>query len=69
MKRKSRHPNFDQMLELLRAHGFDVAPYPGVPGGVLVSKHGVGAVLAPPQRGVKMRRARRLFSAVHPGIW
>ena len=32
MKRKSAHPNFDQTLELLRAHGFEVAPFAGVPG-------------------------------------
>ncbi len=51
MKRKSRHPNFDQMLELLRAHGFEVAPFTGSPEGVLVSKHGVGAVLTPPAKG------------------
>jgi hypothetical protein len=45
MARKSRNPNFDQMLEILRAHSFDVAPFAGVSGGVLVSKHGAGAVL------------------------
>jgi hypothetical protein len=47
MARKSRNPNFDQTLENLRAHSFDVAPYAGVAGGVLVSKHGAGAVLVP----------------------
>lgn len=47
MARKSRNPNFDQTLEKLRAHSFDVAPYPEVAGGVLVSKHGAGAVLVP----------------------
>ena len=50
MKKKSTHPDFDQTLELLRAHSFDVAPYAGVAGGMLVSKHGVGAVLVPPRR-------------------
>ncbi len=45
MAKKSRHPNFDQMLEILRTHSFDVSPYPGVAGGVLVSKHGAAAVL------------------------
>ena len=50
MKKRSPHPNFDQTLELLRAHSFDVAPHSGAPGGVLVSKHGVGAVLVPPRR-------------------
>ncbi len=49
MSRKSSNPNFDQTLENLRAHGFDVTPYAGVAGSVLVSKHGAGAVLAPSQ--------------------
>jgi hypothetical protein len=49
MARKTRNPNFDQALELLRAHSFDVAPFPGVAGGVLVSKHGAAAVLVPAQ--------------------
>ena len=42
---KLHTPNFDQMLEILRAHDFDVEPFAGVPGGFLVSKHGAGAVL------------------------
>jgi hypothetical protein len=45
MRQQSRHPNFEQTLDLLRAHSFDVAPFAGVAGGVLVSKHGAGAVL------------------------
>ena len=49
MARKSRNPNFDQTLEKLRAHSFDVAPYSGVAGAVLVSRHGAGAVLVPCQ--------------------
>jgi hypothetical protein len=49
MKRKSRNSNFDQTLELLRARSFDVAPYAGVAGAVVVSKHGAGAVLVPGQ--------------------
>jgi len=49
MARKSRNPNFDQTLENLRAHSFDVAPFAGVAGAVLVSKHGAGAVLVPGQ--------------------
>lgn len=47
MTKKSRHPNFDQTLEILRAHSFEVAPFAGAAGGVLVSKHGAGAVLVP----------------------
>jgi len=47
MARKSRNPNFDQTLEILRAHSFNVAPYAGVAGGMLVTKYGAGAVLVP----------------------
>jgi len=42
MTGKSRNSNFDQTLEILRAHSFDVEPCAGVAGGVLVSKHGAG---------------------------
>ncbi|MDR3752141.1 MAG: hypothetical protein P4K94_11725 [Terracidiphilus sp.] len=45
MSRKSRNPNFDQTVETLRAHSFDITPYAGVAGGVLVSKYGAAAVL------------------------
>jgi hypothetical protein len=47
MKKKSRHPNFDQTLELLRTHGFDVSPSGAVAGGFLVSRDGVAAILVP----------------------
>jgi hypothetical protein len=45
MTKKSRHPNFDQTLDILRSHSFQVAPYDGIPGGFLVSKDGAAAVL------------------------
>ena len=45
MSRNTRNPNFNQTLEMLRAHSFDVAPSTEIAGGVLVSKHGAGAVL------------------------
>lgn len=67
MKRKSTHPNFDQTLKLLRAHSFDVTPYPGAEGGVLVSKDGVGAVLAPAPKN-KNPDDPAVAYAVHPGI-
>jgi len=51
MARKSRNPNFDQSLELLRTHGFEVQPFPAIAGGVLVSKHGAGAVPVKPVEG------------------
>lgn len=47
MVRKSRNPNFDQTLEILRAHSFDVRPQPGVADSVLASKYGAAAVIAP----------------------
>jgi hypothetical protein len=45
MARKLPKPTFDQTLETLRAQAFEVTPYAGVPGGMLVSKHGAAAVL------------------------
>ena len=45
MAPKPHNPDFDQTLKILRAHSFDVAPFAEVAGGVLVSKHGAGAVL------------------------
>jgi hypothetical protein len=45
MSRKIRNPNFDQTLKTLSAHAFELAPYVEFAGGVLVSKHGAGAVL------------------------
>lgn len=54
MKKKSRHPNFDQTLEILRTNGFEVVPCTGIPGGSLVSKDGVGAVLVPQGDGTAM---------------
>ena len=36
-----------QMLDALRAHSFEVAPYNGIANGKMVSKDGVAAVLVP----------------------
>lgn len=47
MARKSHNPNFDQTLENLRSHGFEVTPFTGADGGMLVTKNGAGAVLVP----------------------
>jgi hypothetical protein len=47
MPRKTRNPNFEQLLEALRAHGFEVSPLAGVAEQVLVSKNGAAAVLTP----------------------
>ncbi len=62
MSRKSRNPNFIQTLEKLRAHSFDVAPSDEVAGGMLVSKHGAGAVLAASAKGAPAALA------VAPGV-
>lgn len=72
MARKSAHPSFDQVVETLRAHSFDVWPSKGVAGGVLVSKNGVGAVLVPAQ-GKAAKEAGQGFAspavfAESPGI-
>jgi hypothetical protein len=45
MKRKKISPGFLQILDLLRAHSFEVTPVPGHEGAMQVSKHGAGAVL------------------------
>jgi len=67
MKQKSGHPSFDQTLEVLRSHDFEVAPFAGVAGGALVSKHGAGAVLvAAPES--KNAEDSAVALAVHPGV-
>ena len=47
MARKSQILSFEQMLDVLRAHSFDVTPDKGVANGRMVSKGGVAAVLVP----------------------
>jgi hypothetical protein len=63
VSRKSRVPNFDQTLETLRAHSFDVTPWAEAAGGVLVTKHGAGAVLV-----ASADKAAPVAYAVHPGV-
>jgi hypothetical protein len=67
MARKSPVLSFEQILDKLRAHSFDVAPFAGVSGGMLVSKHGVGAVVVP---GVSESRTESGGTqlAVTPGV-
>jgi hypothetical protein len=67
MTRKSHTPNFEQMLEALRAHSFEVKPYKGVADGVVVSKGGVAAVLVPGKTNEKFEGGGALL-AVTPGI-
>jgi len=44
VRKKASKPNFEQIIEKLRAHAFHVEPSTEV-AGVLVTKHGAGAVL------------------------
>jgi hypothetical protein len=67
MARKSRTLNFEQMLDALRAHSFDVAPHNGVAGGTMVSKGGVGAVLVPGKTHERWESGGALL-AVTPGV-
>ena len=47
MPRKSLRQSFDQVMESVRSHGFEVSAFAGVRGGQLVSKFGAAAVLVP----------------------
>ena len=66
MRRKLLHRSSEETLASLRACGFEVTPYAGVAGGVLVSKHGVGAVLAAAPHGEGEGDGATAF-AVPPG--
>jgi len=67
MARKSQTPNFQQMLDALRAHSFDVSPFQGVADGVMVSKGGVAAVLVPGKTNDRWESGGARL-AVTPGI-
>jgi len=67
MARKSQTPTFQQMLEALRAHSFDVTPYKGVADGVMVSKGGVAAVVVPGKTNDRWESGGARL-AVTPGI-
>ncbi len=59
MKRKSRNPGFEETLNTLRNHGFEVSPSGE---GQLVAKNGAAAVLAAGEKG-----SAAVF-AVGPGV-
>jgi hypothetical protein len=63
MARKPRKPSFDQTIQTLRTRSFDVTPYSGVAGGMLVSKQGLGAVLVPGSDSLDP-----VAFAIHPGV-
>jgi hypothetical protein len=62
LSRKTRKPNFEQIIETLRAHAFHVEPSTEI-AGMLVSKHGAGAVLV-----AAADKAAPVAYAVHPGV-
>lgn len=47
MARKSKNRSFEEMLDALRANGFDVTPSAAAPNGMQVSRNGVAAVVVP----------------------
>jgi hypothetical protein len=59
MKKKARQAGFDETLDVLRNHGFEVSTAKGTNSGTLVSKYGAGAVLVPGADGPEL--------AVRPG--
>jgi hypothetical protein len=67
MAKTPKKPSFDQALDILRSHSFDVAPYAGAADGMLVSKHGAAAVLIPAQGPGKGKDSSAAF-AIHPGV-
>lgn len=67
MARKNRTPNFQELLDALRAHSFEVAPYKGVADGMMVSKGSVAAVIVPGNTDPKWDSGGARL-AVTPGI-
>lgn len=67
MARKSRTPSFEQILDTLRAHSFEVKPFAGVADGMMVSKDGVAAVLVPGKSDERLEGGLAGM-AVTPGI-
>lgn len=47
MAGKKRDRNFEEMLDELKGHGFEVTPFAAVPRGMMGAKSGVAAVLVP----------------------
>lgn len=62
MARKPGTLSFDQILDALRANGFEVSASSGVPGGTLVAKHGAAAVITAGSGDAPVT------VAVHPGV-
>lgn len=67
MARKDKQASFSEMLDALRAHGFEVSPSKAVSDGVQVAKNGVAAVLAPGGTDARSESGGAQL-AVTPGI-
>jgi hypothetical protein len=67
MARKTRILKFQEILDGLRAHSFDVSPFQGVADGMMVSKGGVAAVLVPGTTDPKWESGGARL-AVTPGV-
>lgn len=63
MPRKLAKLTYDQALQALRSQSFDVKPFAGDANGMLVSKHGVGAVVVAGQS-----KDEPVAFAIHPGV-
>jgi hypothetical protein len=57
---------FEEVLQILRSHGFDVRSLPGAVGEVAVSKYGAAAVLAPNPRYTAKTAVE---DEEHPVLW
>lgn len=67
MGRKKRDWNFEEMLDELRSHGFEVTPYGSVPGGMQVARECVAAVVVPGVTDVRWESGGARL-AVSPGL-
>ena len=67
MARKSPTLSFEQVLDILRAHSFDVRPDKGVANGMMVGKDGVAAVLVSGKTD-ESRESGGARLAVTPGV-
>lgn len=67
MPRKTVRPTFDQCMGNLRQRGFEVSPFQGIAGGMLVSKYGAAAVLTRTTADPDNEGSPAAF-VEHPGI-
>lgn len=68
MRTKLTSNSYEQTLELLRSHQFDVRDVPGVADQILVSKYGAGAVLAR-NPSPFLKKARGQSEIWYPVVW